>query len=154
MKVPATTHRPLALENEEFLRSDDARPLRILAEYLDPLATFRRERIHDTVVFFGSARISPDGPLGRYYEDARELARLVTGSVAGAIFFQIGKYLMAYYLSTAAVVSAYGAAGSLVVILMWIYFSSGVLLLAASIARAWADEAAARATQLAKLTDK
>lgn len=67
---------------------------------------------------------------------------LVMGSVAGAIMFQIGKYLMAYYLSTAAVVSAYGAAGSLVVILMWIYFSSGVLLLAASMARAWADEAA------------
>ena len=74
---------------------------------------------------------------------------LVTGAVAGAIFFQVGKYLMAYYLSTAAVVSAYGAAGSLVVILMWIYFSSGVLLLAASIARAWADEAAARASELA-----
>ena len=67
---------------------------------------------------------------------------LVMGSIAGAILFQIGKYLMAYYLSTAAVVSAYGAAGSLVVILMWIYFSSGVLLLAASMARAWADEAA------------
>jgi len=66
---------------------------------------------------------------------------LVMGSVAGAMLFQVGKYLMAYYLSTAAVVSAYGAAGSLVVILMWIYFSSGVLLLAASMARAWADEA-------------
>jgi membrane protein len=67
---------------------------------------------------------------------------LVMGAVAGAVLFQVGKYLMAYYLSTAAVVSAYGAAGSLVVILMWIYFSSGVLLLAASMARAWADEAA------------
>ncbi|MDB5928845.1 MAG: ribonuclease [Polaromonas sp.] len=67
---------------------------------------------------------------------------LMMGAVAGAILFQVGKYLMAYYLSTAAVVSAYGAAGSLVVILMWIYFSSGVLLLAASMARAWADEAA------------
>ena len=73
---------------------------------------------------------------------------LVMGSVAGAVLFQVGKYLMAYYLSTAAVVSAYGAAGSLVVILMWIYFSSGVLLLAASVARAWADEAA-----LAVVTD-
>ena len=71
---------------------------------------------------------------------------LVMGSMAGAIFFQIGKYLMAFYLSTAAVVSAYGAAGSLVVILMWIYFSSGVLLLAASLARALSDEAVARAT--------
>ena len=48
--------------------------------------------------------------------------------------------LMAYYLSTAAVVSSYGAAGSLVVILMWIYFTSGVLLLSASVARAWSDQ--------------
>ena len=70
-----------------------------------------------------------------------QLRFLVMGSVAGAVLFQVGKYLMAYYLSTAAVVSAYGAAGSLVVILMWIYFSSGVLLLAASMARAWADAA-------------
>jgi uncharacterized protein (TIGR00730 family) len=69
---------PLAYENEAFLDSDEARPLRILAEYLEPLATFRRENIHDTIVFFGSARLSPEGPLGRYYEDARQLARLIT----------------------------------------------------------------------------
>ncbi|MGA8786044.1 MAG: YihY/virulence factor BrkB family protein [Polaromonas sp.] len=73
------------------------------------------------------------------------LRYLVMGSAAGALLFQVGKYLMAFYLSTAAVVSAYGAAGSLVVILMWIYFSSAVLLLAASVARAWADEAAPKA---------
>ena len=71
------------------------------------------------------------------------LRYLLMGAAAGAVLFAIGKYLMALYLSTAAVVSAYGAAGSLVVILMWIYFSSAVLLLSASIARAWADEAAA-----------
>jgi len=52
--------------------------VRILAEYLEPLANFRRERVQDTVVFFGSARLSADGPLGRYYEEARELARQVT----------------------------------------------------------------------------
>ncbi|WP_296905351.1 YihY/virulence factor BrkB family protein [Polaromonas sp.] len=69
------------------------------------------------------------------------LRYLVMGSAVGAIFFQVGKYLMAIYLSTAAVVSAYGAAGSLVVILIWIYFSSAVLLLSASVARTWADEA-------------
>ena len=40
-----------------FLESDDARPLRILAEYLEPLKRFRDENIQDTVVFFGSARI-------------------------------------------------------------------------------------------------
>jgi uncharacterized protein (TIGR00730 family) len=75
---PLAPPRPMAYKNEKFLNSDDARPLRIIAEYLEPLATFRRENIHDTIVFFGSARLAPDGPLGRYYQDARELARLVT----------------------------------------------------------------------------
>ena len=66
---------------------------------------------------------------------------LVMGASAGAVLFAVGKHLMALYLSTAAVVSAYGAAGSVVVILLWIYFSSAVLLLSASMARAWRDAA-------------
>jgi uncharacterized protein (TIGR00730 family) len=68
----------LAYKNDAFLDSDDGRPIRILAEYLEPLAAFQHERIHDTIVFFGSARLREDGPLGRYYSEARELARLVT----------------------------------------------------------------------------
>ena len=47
---------PLAYENPRFLNSADGRILRILAEYQEPLARFRREHIQDTVVFFGSAR--------------------------------------------------------------------------------------------------
>lgn len=47
---------PLAYENPGFLDSPDGRTLRILAEYSEPMARFRRERIQDTVVFFGSAR--------------------------------------------------------------------------------------------------
>ncbi len=47
---------PLAYQNEPFLSSPDGRILRILAEYQEPLARFRREQIQDTVVFFGSAR--------------------------------------------------------------------------------------------------
>ena len=78
MTLPTDGHHSLAYKNEEFLESDDGRPLRILAEYLEPLASFRREKVQDTVVFFGSARLSADGPLGRYYNEARELARLVT----------------------------------------------------------------------------
>jgi hypothetical protein len=70
--------KPVAYRNEAFLDSDDARPLRILAEYLEPMRTFRREHVSDTIVFFGSARTSADGPLAGYYDAARELARLVT----------------------------------------------------------------------------
>lgn len=69
---------PLAYQDPQFLASEDARPLRIISEYLDPLRRLRRQRVRDTIVFFGSARLSPDGPLGRFYADARELARLAT----------------------------------------------------------------------------
>src|SRR5205807_9821049 len=89
------------------LESDEARPIRILAEYLEPLRRFREQNIQDTVVFFGSARVhsrlhaeralarlrlrkrSNDYPTAlkrsrkalewsRYYEDARELAKQLT----------------------------------------------------------------------------
>jgi hypothetical protein len=72
------TRNPLAYKYDAFLDSDDARTLRILAEYLGPMHAFHAERICDTIVFFGSARLAPGGRLGRYYDDARELARRVT----------------------------------------------------------------------------
>ena len=46
----------LAYENPDFLNGADGRLIRVMAEYLEPLARFRREQIQDTVVFFGSAR--------------------------------------------------------------------------------------------------
>jgi uncharacterized protein (TIGR00730 family) len=101
--------QPLAYHNPEFLESTDARPIRILAEYLDPLRRFRKENIQDTVVFFGSARVHSRQEAeralkllqqkrgrkpadhavllkrrrkavewSRYYEEARELAHMLT----------------------------------------------------------------------------
>jgi len=55
-ELPQLESAPLAYENAAFLNSADGRLIRILAEYTEPLARFRRERIQDTVVFFGSAR--------------------------------------------------------------------------------------------------
>src|SRR6059058_3005111 len=101
---------PVAYLNPDFLESAEARPVRILAEYLEPLRRFKEEKIQDTVVFFGSARIDSReraeralatlrarGIRGadeayhaelrktrkavewaRYYEEARELARMLT----------------------------------------------------------------------------
>jgi uncharacterized protein (TIGR00730 family) len=99
---------PLAYENEPFINSPDGRILRILSEYIEPLARFRREQIQDTVVFFGSARfhsrttteqnlaalsdlqLSDDQQelrkkralaavdMARYYEEARRLAFLLS----------------------------------------------------------------------------
>ena len=88
-----------AYRNRRFLESIDARPLRILAEYLEPKTRFGRHRVEDTIVFMGSARIvsreaaekrlakAGAGDLGgaremvkmsRYYEAARELSRRLT----------------------------------------------------------------------------
>jgi hypothetical protein len=53
---PPLQSAPLAYENPAFLDSADGRVIRIVSEYLEPLARFRRELIQDTVVFFGSAR--------------------------------------------------------------------------------------------------
>jgi uncharacterized protein (TIGR00730 family) len=71
-------HLPVAYRNKKFLDSPDARALRILSEYLYPLAHFRKEKVHDTIVFFGSARTFETGMHGRYYQEARELAKRIT----------------------------------------------------------------------------
>src|ERR1700722_14812092 len=68
----------LAYRNVPFMDTPDARSLRILSEYLYPLSHFRQQKIHDTIVFFGSARTLEMGPLGRYYNEARALARRIT----------------------------------------------------------------------------
>ncbi|MDE3155384.1 MAG: TIGR00730 family Rossman fold protein [Acidobacteriota bacterium] len=102
--------QPLAYLMPDFLESTEARPIRIIAEYLEPLRRFRQHHVQDTVVFFGSARVQSreraarrldrvlaharqDGTTpseaelarlrkavtwSRFYEDARELARLLT----------------------------------------------------------------------------
>src|SRR5712672_2864096 len=54
--VPEAFRSPLAYENPAFTNGPDGRSLRILAEYWEPLSRFRKERVQDTVVFFGSAR--------------------------------------------------------------------------------------------------
>ena len=50
--------QPLAYLFPEFLESHEARPIRILSEYLEPLRRFKEQKIQDTVVFFGSARVN------------------------------------------------------------------------------------------------
>jgi hypothetical protein len=102
--------QPLAYQYQDFLESAEARPVRILSEYLEPLRRFKEAKIQDTVVFFGSARVDSRERASRalatlrargvrdadahyqeelnrsrravewarYYEEARELARLLT----------------------------------------------------------------------------
>ena len=78
MIEPHSPEGRLAYRNQEFLDTPDARSLRILSEYLYPLSHFRKEKIRDTIVFFGSARTFETSAEGRYYRDARDLARRIT----------------------------------------------------------------------------
>jgi len=102
--------QPKAYLDHNFLKSEDARPIRLLAEYLEPQRRFKLQNIQDTVVFFGSARIHSREAAqdaleslmrthtvgssreveeivargrravewSRYYEEARELAYMLT----------------------------------------------------------------------------
>jgi uncharacterized protein (TIGR00730 family) len=75
---PADSRPTLAYHDREFLDSDEGRPLRILSEYLQPLHAFRCQHVHDTIVMFGSARLSEGSPLAPYLTAACELARRIT----------------------------------------------------------------------------
>src|SRR5580698_5801803 len=55
-KPPHLERAPLSYQNPAFVNSPDGRLVRMISEYSEPLARFRRERIQDTIVFFGSAR--------------------------------------------------------------------------------------------------
>jgi membrane protein len=72
----------------------------------------------------------------RWLPSAAPPWKLVWISALGsALLFTVGKFLVGLYLARAAFVSAYGAAGSLAVILVWIYFTSQLMLLAVAFAR-------------------
>jgi len=106
-------------------------PVEMLARVLNEVIGF----VVCMALFTGLMRLS-GGPKPR-------LRFLVFGGCIGAILFTVGRQLLTLYLSTAAVVSTYGAAGSLIVLLMWIYFSSAVLLFGAGCARALEEHVAA-----------
>jgi uncharacterized protein (TIGR00730 family) len=76
MKRPSHLHMAkLAYQDPRFMESLAARPLRILAEYFDPLTRLRREKVADTIVMFGSARIHSRETAQRELKEVRVRAR-------------------------------------------------------------------------------
>jgi len=65
-------HKKFPIKNEDFLKSRDARSLRILSEYIGPDRCFTHQNILHTVVFFGSARFKSDN---KYYIAAEHMAQ-------------------------------------------------------------------------------
>ena len=61
------------------------------------------------------------------------------GALASGILFMIGKFAISFYIGKSNVGSTYGAAGSLVVLLLWVYYSAMILYLGAEFAKAWSS---------------
>ncbi len=62
------------------------------------------------------------------------------GASGGALLFVVGKSLFGLYLARAGTADAFGAAGSLAVLLMWLFYSAAVFLYGVAFARAWSEQ--------------
>ena len=84
-----------------------------------------------TVLFAAMYKVIPDAEVA--WSDVR------WGALGSALFFVLGKLLLGLYLGSTDPGKAYGAAGSLAVILIWVYYSSMILLFGAEFTRVWAE---------------
>ena len=91
------------------------------------LISFATSFIILTILFALLFRVVPSAPVT--WRD------VWLGSVITSILFSIGKFLIGLYLGNSGVASSYGAAGSLVVILIWVYYSAQILLFGAEVTR-------------------
>jgi len=83
------------------------------------------------VLFAAIYKVLPDTPLS--WRDVG------VGAVITALLFNLGKYLIGLYLAYSAVASSYGAAGALIVVLLWIYYSAQIFLLGAEFTKVYAS---------------
>ncbi len=72
-----------------------------------------------------------------------------TGALVTSLLFTLGKFLIGYYLGRSGVTSSYGAAASLITILLWIYYSSLILLFGAEFTKVYSEHRGSRAARRA-----
>ena len=79
------------------------------------------------------------GMLFRFLPDVRLLWRdVATGAVVTGVLFTLGQQVIGWYLGQSAFVAGYGAAGSMMILLLWVYYSCQILLFGAEFTRVWA----------------
>lgn len=105
--------------------SESARDVLPGSDPIWEVATFGLASIVSATLFALIFKVLPDVKLG--WRD------VIVGGVATAIMFSIGRWLIALYLARSAVGSAYGVAGSLVVLLVWVYYAALVVFLGAEL---------------------
>ncbi len=85
-----------------------------------------------TSVLFGAVyKILPDVDL--------KWPDVIVGAVTTAVLFTLGKFLISLYIGSSSIASTYGAAGSLIVVLIWVYYSAQIFLLGAEFTKAYAS---------------
>jgi membrane protein len=93
-----------------------------------------------SVLFSMIFKMLPDAPVA--WQD------VWVGAMATALLFSVGKYLIGLYIGSSNIATTYGAAGALVIILVWIYYSAQILLFGAEFTKACADRRLAVAAAL------
>ncbi len=84
-----------------------------------------------TVLFAMIFKILPDIPV--------KWEEVWLGAVIAALLFTLGKHLISLYIGSSNMASTYGAAGALIIVLVWVYYSAQILLLGAEVAKASSD---------------
>ncbi len=91
----------------------------------------------------------------KYMSDSKPRWRSVwAGGLFTAVLFAIGKYLISVYIGAANIADTYGAAGSIVVILVWVFYSSQILFFGAEFTRGLAIEQGVKLDAQAQITNK
>ncbi|TCZ55987.1 YihY/virulence factor BrkB family protein [Roseicella aquatilis] len=94
------------------------------------LASFLLSFIMVTLLFAAIYKILPDRPL--------TWRNVAVGAVVTAFLFTLGKSLIGWYVGSSTIATSYGAAGALLVVLLWVYYSAQIFLLGAEFTKAWA----------------
>jgi membrane protein len=84
-----------------------------------------------SVLFAAIYKVLPDRPIA--WRD------VITGAIVTALLFTAGKSLIGWYLGSSAVASSYGAAGGLIILLLWVYYSTQIFLLGAEFTKSYAS---------------
>jgi membrane protein len=100
---------------------------KIIAEALNVLVSL----VLISILFAAIYKVLPDRPI-----DWRDV---IIGAVVTAVLFTAGKSLIGWYIGSSAVASSYGAAGALMVLLLWVYYSAQIFLLGAEFTKVYAN---------------
>ena len=100
---------------------------KIIVEVLNVLVSL----ILISILFAAIYKVLPDRPIA--WRD------VITGAIVTAVLFTIGKSLIGWYIGSSAVASSYGAAGALIILLLWVYYSAQIFLLGAEFTKVYAN---------------